>query len=103
MTPHSHCFLTPPQPRHWHWSRIVNRIFLLYGAGLIVIIFNTWTIRLLRGQSYRWALSTRRLQVRLILVTIIFIFLWVLLEIPYYIYESNFATELAFRVSETNR
>lgn len=102
LTPHSHCFLTTFWQKDGHPTAayMLDRWILLPICWFAVVGFNCSTIYVLKKEARHLPLSARRLQLRLLLVTISFCVLWGLMAVPSYLHIRTFAAEFLLRVSD---
>lgn len=103
LTPHANCFLSSLYLRHHKpsLSFVLDRWIVLPICWLVVLLFNSWSIYVLRTET-RY-LSAKRLQTRLLLVTISFSVLWGLMMAPLYMEVPSFQVDFWLRVSESMR
>lgn len=103
LTRHSHCFLTT------FWKKdgdaalafLLDRWLLLPICWVLVAYFNISTIFILRKDERPLPMSSRRLQLRLWLVTFSFCVLWGLMVVPSYV--RTFAAVFLLQVSKLYR
>lgn len=78
---------------------MLDRMILLPLSWLAILVFNVWSIIHLRGETGRFLTLTsiKRLQLRLVLITVTFIVIWVLMSIPLYANTRTFALELSVK------
>lgn len=101
LWPHSDCFV-----RNSWWGPhtpatgvLIDRMILMPLSWLVILVFNTWIIVRLRSETGRFMVisSVKRLQLRLVLITVAFIVVWVMMSIPLYSNTRTFALELSVK------
>lgn len=78
---------------------LIDRMVLLPGFWLAILVFNFSTVRRLRAETQRFyaVSSVKRLQLRLVLITFAFVLIWIPYSIPFYLKKRSFELELAVK------